>query len=173
MSRTVVHYHRERDLERPFGLRSEVQVTSRASTATGSFVLKHQHRRRKQLGFGKPDFADGLYGGTSDRLSSGRQEERKTRQFCRQVQRALNLALADRDADDGVNDLFVEEVSPAPDCGHLLVHVVIPADRSIAEALSALRRDSSRLRSEVAMAITRKRAPELSFVPATPDRGGE
>jgi len=30
----------------------------------------------------------------------------------------------------------------------------------------ALRRDAPRLRSEVAAAITRKRAPELSFVPA-------
>jgi hypothetical protein len=88
------------------------------------------------------------------------------------VQRALNLALADRHADDGMNDLFVEEVSPAPDCGHLLVHLVIPADRSVTEAVSALSRDAPRLRSEVAMAITRKRALELSFVPALPD-GGE
>jgi ribosome-binding factor A len=119
-----------------------------------------------------PEFAQALAGSTSDRLSSGRQVERKARQFCRQVQRALNLALADRHADDGMNDLFVEEVSPAPDCGHLLVHVIIPADRPMNEALSALRRDAPRLRSEVAMAITRKRAPELSFVPALPD-GGE
>jgi ribosome-binding factor A len=138
----------------------------------GSFVLKHQSRRRKQSVFENPDFADALYGASSDHLSSGRQGERKARQFCRQVQRALNLALADRSADDGMTDLFVEEVSPAPDCGHLLVHVVIPVDRPITEVLSALRRDAPRLRSEVAMAITRKRAPELSFVPAFPD-GGE
>ena len=88
------------------------------------------------------------------------------------MQRALNLALADCSADDGTNDLFVEEVSPAPDCGHLLVHVVIPVDRPVMEVLGALRRDAPRLRSEVAMAITRKRAPELSFVPASP-AGGE
>ena len=138
----------------------------------GSFVLKQKNRRRKQSAFENPDFAEALYGASSDRLSSGRQGERKARQFCRQVQRALNLALADRDADDGMDDLFVEDVSPAPDCGHLLVHVVIPVDRPITEALGALRRDAPRLRSEVAMAITRKRAPELSFVPAIPD-GGE
>ena len=112
-------------------------------------------------------------GGASDRLSSGRQADRKARQFCRQVQRALNLALADRHADDGLNDLFVEGVSPAPDCGHLLVHVVIPPGRPVHEALGALRRDAPRLRSEVAMAITRKRAPELSFVPALPERGAD
>jgi ribosome-binding factor A len=131
--------------------------------------LKHQNRRRKQSAFENQDFADALYGESSDRLSSGRQGERKARQFCRQVQRALNLALADRNADDGMNDLFVEDVSPAPDRGHLLVHVAIPVDQPVADALSALRRDASRLRSEVAMAVTRKRAPELSFVPAFPD----
>ncbi len=131
--------------------------------------MKHQNRRRRQSAFENPDFADALYGASSDRLSSGRQGERKARQFCRQVQRARNLALADRNADDGMNDLFVEDVSPAPDCGHLLVHVVIPVDRPVTEALSALRRDAPRLRSEGAMTITRKRAPELSFVPALPD----
>ena len=135
--------------------------------------MKHQNRcPKRSADFVDPEFAQALGGGASDRLSSGRQVERKARQFCRQVQRALNLALADRHSDDGLNDLFVEDVSPAPDCGHLLVHVIVPADRPVNEAISALRRDASRLRSEVAMAITRKRAPELSFVPAFPD-GGE
>ena len=134
--------------------------------------MKHRHRRSKRSAdFVDPAFAQALGGATSHHLSSGRQAERKARQFCRQVQRALNLALADRHADDGLNDLFVDDVSPAPDCGHLLVHVVIPADRPVNEALAALRRDAPRLRSEVAMAITRKRAPELSFVPAFPDGG--
>jgi ribosome-binding factor A len=140
--------------------------------ATGELRLKYQHRRRKQSAFENSDFAEALYGASADRPSSGRQGDRKARQLCRQVQRALNLAIADRRADDGMNDLFVEDVSPAPDCGHLLVHVVIPVDRSVSEVLSALRKDAARLRSEVAVAITRKRAPELSFVPAFPD-GGE
>ena len=144
----------------------------RVHAQQGSFVLKHRNRRqRRSEDFVDPEFAQALGGGASDRLSSGRQNERKARQFCRQVQRALNLALADRHT-DGLNDLFVADVSPAPDCGHLLVHVIIPADRPVNEALSVLRRDAPRLRSEVAMAITRKRAPELSFVPAFPD-GGE
>ena len=120
-----------------------------------------------------PGFAQALGGGTFDRFSSGRQAERKARQFCRQVQRALNLALADRHSDDGLSNLFVEDVSPAPDCGQLLVHVVVPAQRPEAEALAALRQDAPRLRSEVAATITRKRAPELSFVPAVPDGGGD
>jgi ribosome-binding factor A len=70
-----------------------------------------------------------------------------------------------------LGDLFVEDVSPAPDCGHLLVHVVVAPDRTVGDALGALRRDTPRLRSDVAMAITRKRAPELSFVPAFLDGG--
>ena len=136
--------------------------------------MKHRNRRPKgSADFIDPEFAQALGGGTSDRFSSGRQVERTARQFCRQVQRALNLALADRHADDGLDALFVEDVSPAPDCGHLLVHVVVPAERTVAEALSALRADAPRLRSEVAAAITRKRAPELSFVPAAPIGGDD
>jgi ribosome-binding factor A len=106
-------------------------------------------------------------------MSYGRHGEHKSRQLCRQVQRALNLALADRYGDDGLDELFVDEVTPAPDCGHLLVHVVVPANRSIRDALSGLRRNAVQLRSEVAMTITRKRAPELSFVPAVPVSGDD
>jgi ribosome-binding factor A len=123
--------------------------------------------------FADPTFAEALGMGSVASISSGRQGERKARQFCRQVQRALNLALADQHADDGLNDLFVEDVSPAPDCGHLLVHVVIPRNQPVAEALGGLRKAAPRLRSEVAMATARKRAPELSFVPAYPAGGDD
>lgn len=85
------------------------------------------------------------------------------------MQRALNIAFEDRNAGDDISGLFVEDVSPAPDCGRLLVRVFIPEDRSVSDAIGALRRHAPRLRSEVAMAITRKRAPELSFVPLFPD----
>jgi ribosome-binding factor A len=131
-----------------------------------SCVLKQYKRRSKESQFMDPDFAEALREGGSERRSSNRQAQRKARQFCRQVQRALNLALADCNAGDGASGLFVEDVFPAPDCGHVLVHVVIPAASAVDDALSALRRDAPRLRSEVAMAITRKRAPELTFVPA-------
>lgn len=140
--------------------------------AIGNLVLKHHKRRSKESEFvDDPEFAEALSGGDSQRQSFERQAQRKARQFCRQVQRALNLALEDRSAGDGINGLFVEEVSPAPDCGRLLVHVVIPDGLSIPDAIAALGRDAPRLRSEVAMAITRKRAPELSFVPVSPDGG--
>ena len=132
--------------------------------------MKQHDRRSKES---NPDFAEAQYSGESNSRCSGRQAQRKTQQFCRQVQRALNLALANRHAGDDTGGLFIEDVSPAPDCGRLLVHVLIPAGSPVNEALSALRRDAPRLRSEVAMAITRKRAPELSFVPAYLDGGND
>jgi ribosome-binding factor A len=120
-----------------------------------------------------PDFTEALYGSKPENLSSERQADRKAQQLCRQVQRALNLALTDCSPSDGLDGLFVEEVSPAPDCGRLLVHVLIPDGLQVANAISALRRAAPRLRSEVAVAITRKRAPELSFTPVFGERGDD
>lgn len=135
--------------------------------------MKQHSRRCKESQFMDSDFADALCEGESDGRSSDRQAQRKARQFCRQVQRALNLALSNSNAGDDLNGLFVEEVFPAPDCGRLLVYVLIPAGRPVADAISALRGYAPRLRSEVAMAITRKRAPQLSFVPAFEDGGND
>jgi ribosome-binding factor A len=108
---------------------------------------------------------DALCENEPNRLLSNGQAQRKVHQLCRQVQRVLSLALADR-------GLFIEEVSPAPDCGRMLVQVVAPEGQSVAEALGALRREAPQLRTEVAMAISRKRAPELFFVPAI-GQGGD
>lgn len=135
--------------------------------------MRQHSRGRKGSQFIDPEFVEALDGDESSHSSSNRQFERKDRQFCRQVQRALNLALSDRNVGDGLNDLFVEEVLPAPDCGHLLVHVVIPAPLSVVDAMAALGREAPGLRLEVASAISRKRAPELCFIPASGDGGGD
>jgi ribosome-binding factor A len=113
-------------------------------------------------------FVDALAEASSHGASRQRQGERKAQQLCRQVQRALNLALAEGSAE--VDDLFVDAVV-AEQGGPLIVHVVVPAGRPVGEALAALRRDAPRLRADVARAITRKRAPELAFV-AVPGDGG-
>jgi ribosome-binding factor A len=139
--------------------------------AKGSFV-KRRKRRGQGAEFVDPDFAEILYGEGNGNRSDIRQAQRKTQQFCRQVQRALNLALADSGVTGIGCDVFVDEVSPGPDCGHLLVHIVVQDGYPVADAMSALRSDASRLRSEVAMAIARRRAPELFFVPV-PVRGGD
>jgi ribosome-binding factor A len=128
--------------------------------------VKWQKRRNRAAESVDPEFAEALLGNSSERSSSDRKVLRKTQQFCRQVQRALNLALASGDSQLQGYEIFVEEVSPAPDCGHLLAHVVVSEGRLISEAMAWLRQNQPRLLSEVAMSIARKRAPELAFVPA-------
>jgi len=136
----------------------------------GSIVLRRRDRLYNAAEFVDPEFAEALTGNNTDRQSADRKALRKTRQLCRQVQCALNYALADI-GPEGM-DLFVEEVVPAPDCGHLAAYVAITDGSSVVDALSALRSLTPQLRSEVAMAIARKRAPELVFVPAV-FAGGE
>jgi ribosome-binding factor A len=81
--------------------------------------------------------------------------------------------LADRVTSDGLAELFVEEVVPAPDCGHLLVHVAVPAGLPVKDVMAELRRQTPGLRLEVGSAISRKRAPELYFIPAYAEGGGD
>jgi ribosome-binding factor A len=134
--------------------------------------VKWQKRRNRTAESVDPEFAEALLGNSSERPSSDRKVLRKTQQFCRQVQRALNLALASGESQLQGYEIFVEEVFPAPDCGHLLAHVVVSESRLMLEAMTWLRQNQPRLRTEVAMSISRKRAPELAFVPAF-TAGGE
>jgi ribosome-binding factor A len=127
--------------------------------------VKWQKRRNRAAESVDPEFAEALLGNSSERSSTDRKVLRKTQQFCRQVQRALNLALASGDSQLQACEIFVDEVSPAPDCGHLLAHIVVSEGCSISDALTWLRENRPRLRTEVAMSIARKRAPELAFVP--------
>jgi len=98
--------------------------------------------------------------------SQGRgRREQKTAQLCRQVLRAVSMALADS-GDDVLRELVVHDVEPAPDAGRLMVNVGFSASAgvtSVVEVLGRLEQASSFLRREVAGAVTRKRAPELMF----------
>ena len=127
--------------------------------------MKQHGRGSREPHLVEPDFLEALDGNDSSRASSRRQVERKTQQFCRQVQRTLNVALAGGGDFESFDGLFVEEVVPAPDCGRVLVYVVVPNGRPVADVMIAIGRQTPRLRAEVAAAITRKRAPELAFVP--------
>ena len=128
--------------------------------------MKWQKGRKRRADSVDPEFAEALLGNSSERSSTDRKVQRKTQQLCRQVQRALNLALASGGSQLQGFEIFVEEVSPAPDCGHLLAHIVVSEGRLMSEAMTWLRQNQPRLRTEVAMSIARKRAPELAFVPA-------
>jgi ribosome-binding factor A len=118
-----------------------------------------------------PLFAEELESGrgfsSSGRSGRRSSENHKTLALCRQAQRALSLSLGGECGDDVLNSLYVEAVQPAPDATHLLVRVVVPARVGvpISEVLTRLERVRGLLRAAVAQAITRKRAPELSFLP--------
>jgi len=100
----------------------------------------------------------------SDR-SPGQRAGRKTLQLCRQVERTLNYILAGECDDDLLRDFSVVSVEPAPDASRMLVTVSpnLRGSYDLAEVLEHLERASGMLRTFVAAAIHRKRAPELAF----------
>ena len=94
------------------------------------------------------------------------QQYRKNGQLCRQVAETLSLVLAGEFDDARLHNLQVISVEPAPDASQLLVTVGFDGmlDQATVAAIQArLARVAGRLRFEVAAAITRKRAPRLTF----------
>jgi ribosome-binding factor A len=130
--------------------------------------------RRHRTGGGHPPFVDPAFAetlaGHKDNYRKDRKHHYKALQLCRQVHRALTIELSGH-RHALLRDLYVVDVTPAPDATHLLVHVALPPYAPLPEALAALARATPRLRVAVAQAITRKRAPELSFIPAAADAG--
>jgi ribosome-binding factor A len=90
---------------------------------------------------------------------------RKVLQLCNQVAETLNLIFGNEFGEE-IGDIRVVAVTPAPDASQLLV-VVGPAitgtSVEAAAVVSSLTAAAGRLRSEVAAAITRRRAPKLLF----------
>jgi ribosome-binding factor A len=89
----------------------------------------------------------------------------KTAQLSRQVFQALSLALSEC-GDDLLRELVLHDVQPAPNPSRLLARVSFSAGAPpvpIPEVLEHLNQASGFLRHQVAIAITRKRAPELFF----------
>lgn len=89
--------------------------------------------------------------------------DRKLRQLCKQVAQALQLALAALPAAAALAGVFVREVRPAPHAGRLCAVIEAPDPRRAPEIAAILQQYAGRLRGEVAAAITRRRAPELTF----------
>ena len=98
------------------------------------------------------------------RHSRERREFRKTQQLCQQVSNAIEIELASAD-DPRLQDLRVLQVEPAPDSSRLAIVVSYYGEEPFdpEELLDALDVATSRLRHEVAQAITRRRAPDLTF----------
>jgi ribosome-binding factor A len=95
-----------------------------------------------------------------------KKENHKSKQLCRQVAETLDQLLSGEASDDVLRGLRVVDVLPAPDTSRLLVTLLVdcdPAafDRALIE--EHLAQSKGRLRSEVASAITRRKAPTLVF----------
>ena len=130
-----------------------------------TFHRKHRGRPRPQFESSDNDF---LAPRRHDRAAQ------KAAQLCRQVERTLALALP-ACADPLVSELSVLAVHPAPDAGRLLLELAAPIGSTVpaVDRLARLTAAAPFLRHEIASAITRKRAPELSFVLVAPPTGGD
>jgi ribosome-binding factor A len=98
----------------------------------------------------------------------GRRDDRKERQLCRQVHEAISEALASLD-DEVLSDVWVSGVEPAPDASRLAVLLCTPKEVSAELVKERLERVSGYLRTEVTGAITRKRAPTLTYEVLPPE----
>jgi ribosome-binding factor A len=91
---------------------------------------------------------------------------RKAQQLCAQIADTLQQLLGGECGDDVLQALCLLDVSPAPDASQMLV-VVGPALGAAPlreeEVQAALDHASGWLRTQIAAAITRKRAPRLVF----------
>jgi ribosome-binding factor A len=131
---------------------------------------KKRSRSNGALPFVDPIFADAMVPHRARAASRDGREgkpDHKAMQVCRAAQRALSLALGGECDDDVLRSLYVESVLPAPDASRLLVCVVVPRDAAATteDVLARLARVHGLLRSAVARTVTRRRAPELSFLP--------
>jgi hypothetical protein len=129
-------------------------------------VSKRTRGRHVELDSINSEFERALEETEHRNRNRSRQIERKTLQLCEQARRALNLALAGGFAGGALDDVFVVEVSAAGGSGRLLAHVAVPSGHSVSGALKELCDRTPQLRAAVAGYISRKRAPELSFVVA-------
>jgi ribosome-binding factor A len=133
-------------------------------TTAWEILLRHRTQRRGH----RPesvdsDFADAL---ERDRRYDHREKpDHHTLALCRQVQRTLSLALSGECDDDLLREAQVVDVVPANGAKRLMVRVAIGPETSVVEFMEQIGNATPRLRAIVAQAITRKRVPELLFVP--------
>jgi ribosome-binding factor A len=101
-------------------------------------------------------------------------EDHKVRRLCGQAARALRLVFPDSLGDEVFRELAIIGVEPAPDPSRLVVTVGPARPGVVVDAalvMEALRRVAGFLRSEVAVALNRKRAPTLIFRVAGSEEG--
>ena len=98
-------------------------------------------------------------------MRADRQAGRKAYQLCGQVRDALGVILPGL-ADEVLQNLQVVSVEPAPHTGRLRVTVAVPSPADATDrtaAVERLGRAVGLIRREVAAAVHRRKAPELTF----------
>jgi len=123
-------------------------------------------RRHRSRSAGAPPAArlyedDGMAPSSKSVRVSHRVVDRRTRQLCGQVLRALASLLMGECHDDVLRDVVVDGVTPAPDASRLRVILRAADPATVTQHLDRVR---AFLRREVANAVQRKRAPELVYL---------
>jgi len=101
---------------------------------------------------------------------------RKNRQLCKEVHKALMLAVSELVDQRWTHGVTIDNVRPTSDASRLRVIVAFaqpPTAEHAAHALARLGDISGHLRHEIAAAIHRKRVPELTFEMAPPEVADE
>jgi ribosome-binding factor A len=122
------------------------------------FSRKQMHQSASEIGAD-----DGIDPKEFFRKPGQRSPGRKSLQLCSQVQQALYWVLGSECGDESLALLEVLSVEPAPDSSRLLVTLMTPEEMTIEEALENLQLAGKAIRSEVASAIHRRKAPELVY----------
>ena len=110
-----------------------------------------------------------------EKRGRSRQLNPKAEQLCRQAAETLSQLFGGELGDDRLNCLRVESVQPAPDSSRLLVTLVAdcaPKDFDRDAIDRQLQAAAGRLRTAVAEAITRRKAPSLVFAVLAPVDAG-
>ncbi len=87
--------------------------------------------------------------------------DRKLQQLCKQVATALQFVLP---SVQGLADVRVMQVMPAPNAGRMCVAVSVPGSGGAEQIAAQFERCSPYLRREVAQFVSRRRVPELVFM---------
>ncbi|MFO1064699.1 MAG: hypothetical protein U0892_12620 [Pirellulales bacterium] len=92
--------------------------------------------------------------------------DRKARQLCRQVERVVGLVISGELDDDLLRNLMVISVDPAPYTTHLLVTLTTDGPVTEEQLIAMNQRAfqvSGRIRTAVAEAVQRRKAPQLTL----------
>ena len=130
--------------------------------------MKRRRISRRDLfsGCAEPGAGDGLDPRLESREAAGKVANRKALLLCGEAERTLSAVLAGECGDDVLRNLQVASVKPAPTSVRLLVTVYATAPAAGVDAaivLARLARAKGLLRTELAAALHRRRAPDLMF----------